>query len=56
VTESHVRRLRLSDRIFFLGVSLRPRAKHFNHSEFPLLIDVLEASRRRLKFLLCGYV
>jgi REP element-mobilizing transposase RayT len=53
---SHVRRLRFSDRVFFLSVNLRPRIKHFSHSEFPLLIGVLEASRRRLKFLLCGYV
>ena len=53
---SHVRRLRLSDRIFFLSVNLRPKIKHFTHSEFPLLIDVLAASRRRSKFLLCGYV
>ena len=53
---SHVRRLRLSDRIFFLSVNLRPKIKHFTHSEFPLLIDVLAASRQRLKFLLCGYV
>jgi len=51
---SHVRRLRLSDRTFFLSVNLRPKIRHFCHSEFPLLIDVLEASRRRLKFLLAG--
>ena len=53
---SHVRRLRLTDRIFFLSVNLRAKIQPFGHSEYPLLIEALEASRRRLKFLLCGYV
>ena len=49
-------RLRLTDRIFFVNVNLRPRIRRFNEAEYALLIDVLEASRRRLGFLLCGYV
>ena len=53
---SNVHRLRLTDRIFFVSVNLRPRIRRFNESEYALLIDVLEASRRRLGFLLCGYV
>jgi REP element-mobilizing transposase RayT len=53
---SNVHRLRLADRIFFVCVNLRPKIKRFNESEFGLLIDVLEASRQRLGFLLCGYV
>jgi len=53
---SHLHRLRLTDRIFFVNVNLRPRIKPFRHCEYPLMIEVLEASRRRLKFLLCGYV
>jgi REP element-mobilizing transposase RayT len=53
---SNVHRLRLTDRIFFVNVNLRPRIRRFNESEYALLIDVLEASRRRLGFLLCGYV
>lgn len=53
---SHVRRLRLTDRIFFVNVNLRPRVKPFRDCEYLLMIEVLEASRRRLKFLLCGYV
>jgi REP element-mobilizing transposase RayT len=53
---SNVHRLRLTDRIFFVNVNLRPRIGRFNASEYALLIDVLEASRRRLGFLLCGYV
>ena len=53
---SNVHRLRLTDCIFFVNVNLRPRVRRFNDSEFALLIDVLEASRKRLGFLLCGYV
>ena len=53
---SHVHRLRLTDRIFFVNVNFRPRIKPFRHCEYPLMIEVFEASRRRLKFLLCGYV
>ena len=49
-------RLRLTDCIFIVNVNLRPRFRRFNESEFDLLIRVLEASRRRLGFLLCGYV
>jgi hypothetical protein len=37
-------------------VNLRPRIRQFDGSEYDLLIGVLEASRRRLGFLLCGYV
>ena len=46
----------MTDSIFFVNVNLRPRIKRFNESEFELLIRILEASRRRLGFLLCGYV
>jgi len=53
---SHLRRLRLTDRIFFVNVELRPWVRPFADSDYPLMIDELEASRRRLKFLLCGYV
>jgi REP element-mobilizing transposase RayT len=53
---SNVHRLRLTDCIFFVNVNLRPRIRRFNESEYALLIDVLEASRRRLGFWLCGYV
>ena len=53
---SNIHRLRLSDRIFFVCVNLRPKIRRFNESEYALLVDVLEASRRRLGFLLCGYV
>jgi putative transposase len=53
---SHIHRLRLTDRIFFVNVNLRARIRRFNDSEYALIINVLEASRRRLGFLLCGYV
>ena len=52
----HVHRLRITDRIFFVTVNLRRRVEPFQASEYELLIDVLEASRQRLAFLLCGYV
>jgi REP element-mobilizing transposase RayT len=53
---SNVHRLRVTDCIFFVNVNLRPRIKRFNESDYELLIGILEASRRRLGFLLCGYV
>ncbi len=53
---SHVRRLRLTDRIFFVTISLRRKAEPFDASEYALMIDTLEGSRQRLGFLLCGYV
>jgi len=53
---SNVHRLRLSDRIFFVCVNLRLKIEWFNDPEYALLIKVLEESRRRLGFALCGYV
>jgi REP element-mobilizing transposase RayT len=53
---SHVHRLRVTDRIFFVTVNLLRRTKPFDSSECKLLIETLEGSRRRLGFLLCGYV
>jgi len=53
---SHVLRLRVTDRIFFVIVNLRRRAPTFEPSEYPLLLAALDASRSRLGFLLCGYV
>jgi len=48
--------VRLTDRLFFVNVNLRPRIKHFTECEYSPILSVLEASRRRLGFLLCGYV
>jgi REP element-mobilizing transposase RayT len=53
---SNVHRLRLTDRIFFVTVRLRRGVPRFSTQQYRLMIDVLEASRRRLGFLLCGYV
>jgi len=53
---SNVHRLRLTDRIFFINVNLRPRISRFRDSDYPLILNVLHASRERLGFLLCGYV
>ena len=53
---SHVRRLRISDRIFFVTVNLRRRVAPFSVHEYSLLTDALEGARRRLGFLPCGYV
>src|ERR1700674_1042781 len=53
---SHVHRLLLTDRVFFVSVNLRPRMKRFQGCEYSLMLEVLNDSRRRLGFLLCGYV
>ena len=53
---SKVHRLRNTDRIFFVSVNLRHRIAPFQPTEYPLMIDALEGARRRLRFLLCGYV
>ena len=53
---SNIRRLRLSERIFFVCVNLRPRIVLFQEPEYEMLIRVLSESRQRLGFLLCGYV
>jgi REP element-mobilizing transposase RayT len=53
---SHVRRLRLSDRIFFVTVNLRRARDPLEAEECRHVAAALEESRRRLGFLLCGYV
>jgi REP element-mobilizing transposase RayT len=53
---SNIQRLRVTDCIFFVCVNLRPKRRRFDESEYALLIHVLKESRRRLGFLLCGYV
>jgi len=37
-------------------VNLSGRVEPLRASEYPLMMDALEGSRRRLGFLLCGYV
>ena len=53
---SHVHRLRTSDRIFFVTVNLRRALVPFADGELGLVVDALAASRRKLRFLLYGYV
>jgi hypothetical protein len=53
---SRIRRLLVTDRIFFANVNVRRVHKSFTDSEYPLILEVLKDSRRRLRFLLCGYV
>jgi len=53
---SKVHRLRITDRIFFVTVNLRRRVEPFHASDYSLRIEVLDGARRRLGFLLCGYV
>jgi len=53
---SNVSRLRLSDRIFFVTVNLQRHSPVLAADEYPVLLGALEESRRRLGFLICGYV
>jgi REP element-mobilizing transposase RayT len=52
----NVHRLRLTDRIFFVTVNLRPTIRRLRDGEYPLILNIMQASRQRLGFLLCGYV
>jgi len=53
---SRVHRLRAADRIFFVTVNLRRSVTPFTAAEYALILESFEESRRRLGFLLCGYV
>jgi len=53
---SNVFRLRSTDRIFFVTSCLHRSLKPLTAAEFPLILQALEAARRRLGFLVCGYV
>jgi REP element-mobilizing transposase RayT len=53
---SRVRRLLVSDRIFFVTVNLRRSLPCLSEEELPLVVQALAESRRRLRFLLGGYV
>ena len=51
-----VRRLLVSDRIFFVTVNLRQSVAFLQEEELPLIVTALTESRRRMRFLLGGYV
>ena len=53
---ARLHRLRVSDRIFFVTVNLQRSLPPFMEGEYPLILASLSESRRRLGFLLCGYV
>jgi REP element-mobilizing transposase RayT len=53
---SRVRRLLVSHRIFFVTVNLRRSLPFLREEELPLVVEALAESRRRMEFLLCGYV
>src|SRR5689334_25396562 len=53
---SNVHRLQTSDRIFFVTVSLRRALIPLAERELGLVANALDESRRKLGFLLCGYV
>jgi len=41
---SNVHRLRLTDRIFFVNVNLRPRISRFRDREYPLILNVMHGA------------
>ncbi|MFB3922571.1 MAG: transposase [Terriglobia bacterium] len=53
---SHVHRLQTCDRISFVTVNLRRALAPFANREYGLVVDALAESRRKLRFLLYGYV
>ena len=53
---SRVKRLLVTNRIFFITVNLRKNLPRFTEDEFSLLVAAVEESRRKLDFSLCGYV
>lgn len=53
---SNVHRLRATDRIFYVTVNLCRSVQSSDAHEYRTMIDVMERSRARLGFLLCGYV
>src|SRR5579863_4375668 len=53
---SNVHRLRLTERIFFVTANLGRATAPFTEPEYPLMIKSLDDARRRLGFMLCGYV
>jgi len=53
---SHVHRLRVSDRIFFVSVNLRRALARLSDSEYEQVVAAIEESRSKLRFLFLGYV
>ena len=53
---SRVRRLLVTDRVFFVTANLRRNLAALAEDEFPLVLASMEESRQKLGFRLCGYV
>src|SRR5258708_39739792 len=53
---SRLRRIALTDRIFFITTNLQPNAAPFSPRERTLLLEALDMERRRTSFYLYGYV
>jgi putative transposase len=53
---SHVHRLRLSDRIFFVTVNLRRTLAPLGEAEYERVAAAIDVSRQKLGFLFLGYV
>jgi len=53
---SRLRRIALTDRIFFLTTNLQPRAAPFSPAERTLLLESLAMEKRRKAFYLYAYV
>ena len=53
---SRVRRLLITNRIFFVTINLGRNLPALEGDEFSLIVAALEKSRKKLNFKLCGYV
>jgi len=53
---SRLRRIALTDRIFFITTNLQPKAAPFSPHERTLLLEALDMEKRRTSFYLYGYV
>ncbi|HZT71572.1 MAG TPA: transposase [Terriglobia bacterium] len=53
---SRIHRLLLSDRVFFVTANLHRTREHLKPDEYRHVAAAMNESRRRLGFLLCGYV
>jgi REP element-mobilizing transposase RayT len=53
---ANIHRLRVTDKIFFISCNLLTNRGGLDYEEFQIILEVIEESRRRLGYLLCGYV
>lgn len=53
---SHVKRLLVTDHIFFITVNLRKNCHKLSEKEYALLAAAIEESHSKLQFYWCGYV